>query len=90
MDELGDSVGDVLVSCAELLEPGGLLTLSTAYGSATDATENAPLPEEELIEALDGFGLTVVEHQDRVPWIQRDYDRSFAVKFMHVVAATKR
>jgi hypothetical protein len=90
LDGLGDEVGDVLVACEELLVKGGLLTLTTAYGAPAVASESASPPEEELLEALDGLGLQVLEQQDRVPAVSREFDRSYRVRFMHCIAARKR
>lgn len=90
LDGLGDALPDVLVSCVAMLARGGLMTLSTPYGAAGGASETAASPDEELLEALDGLGLAVVEQQASVPAIERQYDRSYAVRFMHCVAARKR
>lgn len=90
LDELGDEVGDALVAADNVLKKGGLLTITTAYASEGPATESAPPPEEELLEALDGLGLQMIEQQDRVPGIVREYDRGYRVRFLHVIAARKR
>jgi hypothetical protein len=90
LDFAGEAVGDVLVSSAELVGAGGVLTLTTAYAAPGEVSETAPMPDEELLEALDGLGLQVIEQQDRVPQIVREYDRSYRVRFMHCVAAKKR
>lgn len=90
LDELGDDVGEVLVAAENLLQAGGLLTITTAYDAPARPTETAPPPEEELLEALQELGLEVVEQQDRVPAITREYDRGYRVRFMHVIAARKR
>lgn len=91
LDEIGeDEAGDVLVAAEGLLKKGGLLTITTAYDTPAAASETATPPEEELLEALDGLGLQVLEQQDRVPAVTREFDRGYKVRFMHVVAARKR
>jgi SAM-dependent methyltransferase len=91
LDEVGDEAGDVLVGCEQIVARGGLLTISTAYDTpVSDPTETAPPPEEELLEALDGLGLQVLEQQDRVPLVTREYDRGYRLRFMHVIAARRR
>ncbi|MDP2317576.1 MAG: class I SAM-dependent methyltransferase [Pseudomonadota bacterium] len=90
LDELGDDVGDVLVACEGMLKRGGLLTLSTSYGAPTSASETSTPPEEELLEALEGLGLQVIDQQDRVPQVSRDFDRGYRVRFMHIIAARKK
>lgn len=89
-DTLGDDVGDVLVSAEGILKRGGLLTITTAYGAAAEPSETAAPPEEELLEALDGLGLQVIEQQDRVPQVLREYDRGYRVRFVHCIGARKR
>ncbi|MFZ5476223.1 MAG: methyltransferase domain-containing protein [Myxococcota bacterium] len=90
LDHAGDAVGDVLVSSAELVAPGGIFTVTTSYATPGEPSETAPPPDDELLEAFEGLGLQVVEQQDRVPHIVREYDRSYRVRFMHCVAAKKR
>ncbi len=90
LDEVGDEVGEVLVACEGILRKGGLLTISTAYDSPAEPSETAHPPEEELLEALEALGLQVLEQQDRVPLVTREYDRGYRVRFMHVIAARKR
>lgn len=90
LDVVGDEAGDVLVAAEQVLRRGGVLTISTAYDGPTAATEGAAPPEEELFEALDGLGFNVLEQQDRVPAVVREYDRGYRVRLMHVIAARKR
>ncbi|MES2639196.1 MAG: class I SAM-dependent methyltransferase [Myxococcota bacterium] len=90
LDELGDEVADVLVACEGILKKGGVLTVTTAYDAPAPPTETAPPPEEELLEALEGLGLQVIDQQDRVPQVVRDYDRGYRIRFVHVVAARKK
>lgn len=90
LDSLRENLVEALVRSAGLLVPGGVMTVTTAYGYVLGAEEEAPPPDEEMLEALEGLGLQVVEQQDRVPSIVREYDRSFRVRFMHTVAARKR
>lgn len=90
LDDLGDNVGEALVRGAELLAPGGVLTITTAYGAVLPPEEGTVPPDEEMLEALEGLGLAVVEQQDRVPAVTRVYDREYTVRFMHCIAARKR
>ncbi len=87
LDTLGEDSGLALVACEQLLAPGGLLTVTTAYDTPGDPVEAALPPEEELLEALEAMGLAVVDQQDRIPMVIREYDRSYRIKFMHCVAA---
>jgi hypothetical protein len=88
LDDVGDAVGDVLVANAELVARGGILTLTSAYGARSGSDRGEP--QDEVLEALEGLGFDVVEQADRVPAVTRRYDRSFTVRFMHVVAAKRR
>lgn len=90
LDELGDEVGEALVAAEGILKSGGLLTITTAYDAPAAPSESAAPPEEELLEALQELGLQVVEQQDRVPAITREYDRGYRIRFMHVIAARKK
>lgn len=90
LDYCGESMGEILVASAELVAPGGLLTLSTGFNVRGTPSEAKPPPEEELLEALDSLGFTVVEQLERVPHVRRDFDRSFRVRFMFCVAARRR
>lgn len=90
LDEAPPSrVGELLVSAAAVLRPGGVLTLSTAYGGPQIAVPDAPPPEDELREALVELGLSVLRQQDHVPRVVRRYDRGFDVTFEHCLAARK-
>jgi SAM-dependent methyltransferase len=90
LDVVGDEAGEVLVAAEQVLRRGGVLTVSTAYDGPAAGIEGAPPPEEELFEALDGLGFSVLEQQDRVPSVVREYDRGYRVRLMHVIAARKR
>lgn len=90
LDGAGDAAGAILVHCSELLIPGGILTITTAYDTPGEPSEDGPKPEDELKEAARELNLDIVEHLDRVPGIQRDYDRSYHIKFFHCIAAQKR
>ncbi|MDP2305797.1 MAG: class I SAM-dependent methyltransferase [Pseudomonadota bacterium] len=90
LDELGDDVAEVLVACEGLLKRGGVLTVTTAYSAEATPSETAQAPEEELLEALEGLGLQVIDQQDRVPQVVREYDRGYRIRFVHVVAARKK
>lgn len=90
LDELGDDVAEVLVACEGLLQRGGILTLTTPYGAEATPSESAAAPEEELLEALEGLGLQVIDQQDRVPQVVREYDRGYRIRFVHIVAARKK
>ncbi len=90
MDDMGDDAGEVLVASEKLLKHGGILTLTTSYGAPAAPSETVSPPEEELLEALEAMGLSVVEQQDRVPQVIRDYDRGFRIRFAHIVAARKK
>jgi hypothetical protein len=58
-------------------------------GDVLDSVGDAAPPDEELLEALDGLGLHVVDQADRVPRVDRAYDRAFDVRFVHCIAATR-
>jgi hypothetical protein len=90
LDFAGDAVGDVLVGSAELVGKDGVFTITTAYAGEGEASETAALPDDELLEALGDLGFDILEQQDRVPHIVREYDRSYRVRFMHCVIAKKR
>jgi hypothetical protein len=90
LDSAAEAVGEVLVASAELVAPGGILTLHTAFNGRGTPSETKPNPEDELIEALDTLGFSLVEHADRVPHVVRDYDRSFKLRFSYCLAARRR
>lgn len=90
LDDVGDAVGDVLVASAELLPRGGVLTLHTAYGARVSDPSEKVDPQEEVLEALDGLGFDILEQADRIPHVVRHYDRHFAIRFVHCVAARRR
>lgn len=89
LDEVRD-VAETLVRAVQICRPGGLVTVTTAYAAGEGAEEDAPPPDEEVLEALEGLGLSVMEQQDRVAHITRQYDRAYRVRFMHCVAARKK
>jgi len=89
LDELQDSFADALVACAELVAPGGLLTVATAHAYLNQQEENAHPPEEDLLEAISATGFQVLEQQDRIPQVLRSYERSFTVRFLHCIAARR-
>ena len=90
LDHCGEAVGEILVASAELVAPGGILTITTGFDVRGTPSEAKHPPEEELLEALDSLGFTVVEQSERVPQVRRNYDRSFVVRFMFCVAARRR
>jgi SAM-dependent methyltransferase len=90
LDSLGEELADGLVAAAGVLQRGGILTINTCYGASGEVSEGGAPPEEELLEALDALGLQLVEQQDRIPHVSRVYDRSFQVRFFHVLVARKR
>jgi hypothetical protein len=90
LDSAGDAVGEVLVSSADLVARGALLTISTAYGAVSSEPGDKPDPQEELLEALDGLGFEILEQADRIPHVVRQYDRSFVVRFTHNIAARRK
>lgn len=90
LDHCGDAVGEVLVGSAELVGRGGVITITTSYSAPHTISENRPPPEDELLEALEGLGFQVMEQGDRVPHILRQYDRSYLIRFMHVIVARRR
>ncbi len=89
LDTMGDSFADVLVASADLLVPGGTLTLSTTHSYHSAQEENAIPAEEELLEAVSAVGLKLIDQKERVPSIRRDFDRSFHISLVHCVAARK-
>lgn len=90
LDHCGDAVGEVLVAASELVMRNGVLSITTSYSTPRTTSENRAPPEEELLEALEGLGMQVVEQSDRVPHVLRHYDRSFHIRFMHVIVARRR
>lgn len=89
VDELGESLADVLVASAELLIPGGILTVCTAHAYPTTSEEGTPAPEEELMEAIAAIGLKLIDQKDRIPVIRRDYDRSYHIDFQHCIVGRR-
>ncbi len=80
---------DVLFEAARCLAPGGLLTLSTPYDFDAPGLPDAVRPEVLLYTLLVDAGLEVVEEEERVPWVVREYDRGYRVLFSHCVAARR-
>ena len=89
LDDLGEGIADALVAASELLVTGGVLTICTAHAYLQNAEENAPSPEEEFAEAISAVGLRVIDKQDRVPAVRRDYDRQYQIRFIQCIAARK-
>lgn len=89
VDIADTSAGPLLSAAAELLQPGGLLTLSTPYDDDEMGLVGAAPPEEELLEAIEALGLGLVAQEDQVPWVIREYDRGYRVLFTHCVAARR-
>jgi SAM-dependent methyltransferase len=81
--------GDVIARAAALLQPGGLLTLSTPYDFDDAPLPYAPAPELLVYAVLAEEGLHVIEEQERVPWVVRQYDRGYRVLFSHCLAARR-
>lgn len=82
----GEAVGPALVNAVELLKPGGVLTLTTAYDSDATPAPLEPSPEDELRDALRELGLKVLEERDNMPAFRRDYDRRYVVRLSHCLA----
>ncbi len=89
VDELGDNIAEVLVACAELLMPGGLLTFCTQHSYAHGAEEGAHPPEDDFLAVIGEVGLNVIDQKDRIPTVIRHYDRRFEVRFVHCIVARR-
>lgn len=89
LDSAGDRVNDVLYGAADLVMPGGMLTLSTAFGSLDEPAEGAPAPEGAILDAMAEMGFDVVAQSDRVPHIRRVYDRNFDVRLFFCLGAVR-
>ncbi len=89
LDTYGESAPEAMVEATALVQHGGVLTVATGYGSLGAAGEGSPGPDEELLEAMTALGLVLVDQRDRVPWVSRDYDRSWRIRFSHCMAFRK-
>lgn len=89
LDMVGDGLEAVLAEAAALLQPGGLLTLSTPWDVVPSASSDAPEPEPLLHALLAEEGLGIVDEDPAVPWVVREYDRGYRVLFSHCVAARR-
>ena len=89
LDIADDVAGNILSACVELLQPGGLLTLSTPYDSDEVGLLGSTPPEDELREAITALGLSLTEQDEQVPWVVREYDRGFRVLSCHCIAARR-
>lgn len=77
VDVYDGDLGDLFASAADLLQPGGLLTVCTPHD-----LDRAPLagrldPAESLRTVVGDCGLTVVEDNDLVTWVVREYRRGY-------------
>lgn len=89
LDTYGESAPEAMVEATSLLQPGGVLTITTSYGSLGTSGEGGPGPDEELLEAMAALGMLAIEQRERVPWVSREYDRSWKVRFAHCLAFRK-
>lgn len=89
LDSAGDRVSEVLNGAADLVMPGGVLTIATPFGGLDEPGEGHAPPEDELLDALAEMGFQVVVQEDRVPHIRRVYDRRFEVRMFFCVAAVR-
>lgn len=89
LDIADEHAGSILAATVELLQPGGLLTVSTPYDNDEFGVVGSPPPEDELREAIAALGLQLVEQEDQVAWVLREYDRGYRVLFSHCIAARR-
>ncbi|RME26495.1 MAG: methyltransferase domain-containing protein [Deltaproteobacteria bacterium] len=89
LDVADDAAGPILLAAVSLLQPGGLLTISTPYDSDVAPVFGSPSPEDELRGALTELRLTIVDEEEHVPWVVRQYDRGYRVLFTHCLAARR-
>lgn len=82
----GEQVGPALIAAIELLKPGGVLTITTAYPSDVPPQPLEPSPQEDLRDALRELGMKLFEERDDVPAFRRDYDRRYVVRLAHCMA----
>ena len=69
--------GELFAAAAELVEPGGLVTVCTPHD-----LDRAPLgrhldPSSAVRAVLDDCGLTLIEDDDLVTWVVREYRRGY-------------
>ncbi|MCB9778773.1 MAG: methyltransferase domain-containing protein [Alphaproteobacteria bacterium] len=89
LDMADDKSAGILLAASAMLLPGGLLTVSTPYDTDEPPVLDAVAPENELRETLGGLGLSIIDEDEHVPWVIREYDRGFRVMFSHCVAARR-
>lgn len=90
LDVSDEKAGEILYNAVNLLQRGGLLTITTNYNSQTVPIVDEVSPEVQLKAVLSELGLEIVAEQDQVPWVVRDYDRGYRVYFCHCLAARLR
>jgi SAM-dependent methyltransferase len=90
LDVSDDRAGEMLFHAVNLLQRGGLLTLTTAYDSQTAPVLDETPPEAQLRAVLRELKLEIAAEHDQVPWVVRDYDRGYRVYFCHCIAARVR
>jgi SAM-dependent methyltransferase len=78
---------EVVGAAAELLLPGGLLTLTTPYDFDVPTVPGTMDPQALLVDFIDELGLEILDEKDQVPWVVRQYERGFRVLFSHCLAA---
>lgn len=89
LDLADDEAGRILIAATNLLQPNGLLTISTPYDTDAVPIPDSTPPEDELRSALVDLRLTLVEEDEHVPWVVREYDRGYRVLFTHCLAARR-
>lgn len=89
LDIADDEGSRILLASLSLVQPGGLLTISTPYDLDAVPVEDGDNPEDELRQVLVELGMTIVDEDQHVPWVVREYDRGYRVLFAHCIAARR-
>lgn len=89
VDMVDDGVDVLLEAAADLLLPGGLLTLSTPHDVDLPPLMGRIDPAGSLRELLCEIGLTIVDEDDPVPWVVRQYRRGYRLLLADCLAARR-
>ncbi len=89
LDSTGDRHREVLYGAADLVQPGGILTVSSSFGMLDQPAEGRPPPEDALLDEIGEMGFEIVGRSDRVPHVRRVYDRRFEVRMFFCVGALR-
>ena len=79
----------VLLESVQLLAPGGVFSITTAYDSCGPLIENEPSRADELREVFGELGLRLIEERDVIPRVLRHHERRFTVQLVHAMVFTR-